>query len=75
MAAVQINGFQGWHKDFYMGGRINMIIVVNLGSKERENEETPESFDNAFEVEEWEEVDEYALSVLNNSEDKLHKDE
>jgi hypothetical protein len=50
-------------------------IVVNLGSKERENEETPVSFDNTFEVDEWEDVDEYALSVLNNSEDELHKDE
>ncbi len=58
-----------------MGGRITKTIVVNLGSKARENEETPVSFDNAFKVDEWEEVDEYVLSVLNNSEDKLHEDE
>ncbi len=67
--------FQGWHKDFYMSGQITKTTVVNLGSKERENEETPVSFGNAFEVDEWEEVDEYALSVLNNSEDNLHRDE
>jgi hypothetical protein len=58
-----------------MGEGITKTIVVNLGSKARENEETPVSFDNAFEVDEWEDVEEYALSVLNNSEDKLHKDE
>ncbi len=58
-----------------MGGRITKTIVVNLGSKERESEETPVSFDNTFEVDEWEEVDEYALSVLINSENELHKDE
>ncbi len=67
------DGFQGWHKDFYMGGRIPKTIVVNLGSKERENEDTPVSFGNTFEVDEWEDVDEYALSVFNNSEDKLHE--
>jgi hypothetical protein len=44
------DGFQGWHKDFYMGGQITKTIVVNLGSKERENEETPVSFDNAFKM-------------------------
>jgi hypothetical protein len=47
------DGFQGWHKDFYMGGRITKTIVVNLGSKARVNEETPVSLDNAFEVDEW----------------------
>ncbi len=69
------DGFQGWHKDFYMGERITKTIVVSLGSNERENDETPVPFDNVFEVDKWEEVDEYALSVLNNSEDELHKDE
>jgi hypothetical protein len=37
------NGFQGCHKDFYIGGQITKTIVVNVGSKERENEETPVS--------------------------------
>ncbi len=65
------DGFQGWHKDFYMGGQITKTIVVNLGSKERENEDTPVSLGNAFKVDEWEEVDKYALSVFNISEDEL----
>jgi hypothetical protein len=58
-----------------MGGQITKTIVVNLGSKdeERENEDTPVSFGNVFEVDKWEDVDEYALSVFNNSEDKLHE--
>ncbi len=69
------DGFQGWHKDFYMGGRNTKTITVNVGSKERENEETPVSFDNAFEVDDWNEIENYALSVFNKSEDELHKDE
>ncbi len=40
------DGFQGWHKDFYMGGRITKTIVINVGSKERNSEETTRSFDN-----------------------------
>jgi hypothetical protein len=44
------DGFQGWHKDFYMGGQITKTIVVNVGSKEIENEDTPVSFDNNFQV-------------------------
>jgi hypothetical protein len=56
-----------------MGGRITKTIVVNLGSKERENEDTPVSFGNTFEVDEWKDVDEYALSVFNNSENELHE--
>jgi hypothetical protein len=67
------DGFQGWHKDFYMGGQIPKTIVVNLGSKERENEDTPVSFGNAFKVDEWDDVDEYALSVFNNSQDELQQ--
>ncbi len=57
----------GWtnHQDY----------CCNHGSKAKENEETPVFFDNAFKVDKWEDVDEYALSVLNNSEDKLHEDE
>jgi hypothetical protein len=27
------DGFQGWHKDFYMGGQITKTIVINVGSK------------------------------------------
>ncbi len=34
------DGFQGWHKDFYMGGRITKTIVINVGSKVIKNEET-----------------------------------
>jgi hypothetical protein len=41
-------GFQGWHKDFSLGGQITKTIVVNLGSKERQNEDTPVSFGNAL---------------------------
>ncbi len=57
--------YSGWtnHQDY---------IVVNFGSKERQKEDTPVSFGNAFE-DKWEEVEEYALSVLNNSEDELHE--
>jgi hypothetical protein len=42
----ECDGFQGWHKDFYMGGRITKTIVINDGSKERDNEETTRSFNN-----------------------------
>ncbi len=75
MAAAQSkegDGFQGWHKDFFLGGRITKTIVVNIGSKERQKEDTPVSFGNSFE-DEWEEIEEYALSVLNNSEEELHE--
>jgi hypothetical protein len=47
MAAMQIkedDGFQGWHKDFLWGQRITKTIVINLGSKEREDGETTRSF-------------------------------
>jgi hypothetical protein len=27
------DGFQGWHKDLYLGGRITKTIVINVGSK------------------------------------------
>ncbi len=64
---------QGWHKDFSLGGQITKTIVVNLGSQERQNKDTPVSFGNAFEVDKWEDVEEYALSVFNNSEDELHE--
>jgi hypothetical protein len=70
------DGFQGWHKDFYMGGRITKTIVINVGSKERDNEETTRSFNNnvSFEVDVWKEIEEYALSGF-NLEDKLPQDE
>jgi hypothetical protein len=59
-----------------LGQRITKIIVINVGSKERDNEETTRSFDNnlSFEVDDWKEIEEYALSGL-NSEDKLSQDE
>ncbi len=37
-------GYQGWHKDLALGKQINKIIVINLGSKEKEDEETTRSF-------------------------------
>ncbi len=40
------NGFQGWHKDFYMGGRITKTIVINVGSNVINNEETSRSLKN-----------------------------
>ncbi len=66
------DGFQGWHQDFSLGSRITKTIVVNVGSKETQNQDTPVSFGNAFEVEEWEEVESYANSVFKNSKDELH---
>ncbi len=70
------DGFQGWHKDFYMGGQITKTIVINVGSKGRDTEETTRSFDNdvSFEVDVWKEIEEYALSGL-NLKDKLPQDE
>ncbi len=67
-----MTGFRGGTQTFFLGGQITKTIVVNLGSKERQKEDTPVSFGNAFE-DEWEEVEEYALSVLNNSEDEFHE--
>jgi len=26
------NGFQGWHRDFYLGTEVTMTIVVNVGA-------------------------------------------
>jgi hypothetical protein len=69
------DGFQGWHKDFLLGQWITKTIVINVGSKERDNEETTGSFDNdvSFGVDDWKEIEEYALSRF-NSEDELHQD-
>jgi hypothetical protein len=39
------DGFQGWHKYILLGKRITKTIVINVGSKERDNEETTGSFD------------------------------
>ena len=47
----------------FLGGQITKTIVANLGSKEIQKEDTPVSFGNAFE-DEWEEVEEYVLSVF-----------
>ncbi len=59
-----------------MGQQITKTIVINVGSKERDNEETTRSFANdlSFEVDDWKEIEEYALSGL-NSENKLPQDE
>ncbi len=63
MAAVQIkksDGFQGWHKDFYMGGQITKTIIINVGSKVINNKETSTSLENNdfFEVDQWKEIEE-----------------
>ncbi len=70
------DGFQGWHKDFLLGQRITKTIVIYVGSKERDNEETTGSFDNdvSFKVDDWKAIEECALSRL-NLEDKLTQDE
>jgi hypothetical protein len=46
------DGFQGWHKDFLLGKQITKTIVINVGSKERDNEETTRTFNNdvSFEI-------------------------
>jgi hypothetical protein len=72
------DGFQGWHKDFLLGQQITTTIVMNVGSKGRDNEKTTGSFDNdvSFEVDDWKAKEECALGLGGlNSEDKLHQDE
>jgi hypothetical protein len=59
------DGFQGWHKDFYLGGQITKIIVINVESKAINNEDTARSFNVSFEVDDWKEIEEYALSGFN----------
>ncbi len=51
--------FQGWHKDFLLGLRMTKTIVVNVGSKKRDNEETTRSFNTnvSFEVDDWKEIE------------------
>jgi hypothetical protein len=70
------DGCQGWHKDFSLGQQITKTIVINVGSKERDNEETTGPFNNdvSFEVDDWKEIEEYALHGL-NLEDELPQDE
>jgi hypothetical protein len=70
------DGLQGWHKDFLLGKQITKTIVINVGSKERDNEETTRSFNNdtSFEVDDWKEIEKYALSEF-NLENKLPYDE
>ncbi len=59
------DGFQGWHKDFYMGGQITKTIVINVISKVINNKDTARSFDVSFEVDDWKEIEGYALSGFN----------
>ena len=58
-----------------LGQGITKTIVINVGSKERNNEETTRSFDNdvSFEVDVWKEIEENVLSRF-NSEDE-HQDD
>ncbi len=63
MAAAQSkksDRFQGWHQDCSLGSCITKTIVVNVGSTETQNQDTPVSFDDGFEAEEWEEAESYA---------------
>ncbi len=62
-------GFRGGTKTFCW-------VNDNVGSKERDNEETTRSFNNnvSFEVDDWKEIEEYVLSRF-NLEDKLLQDE
>jgi hypothetical protein len=61
------DGFQGWHKDFLLSKQITKTTVINVGTKERDNKETTKSFGNnvSFMVDDWKEIEEYALSGLN----------
>ncbi len=70
------DGFQGWHKDLYLGEQITKTIVINVGSKVINNEETLRSLENDefFEVDQWIEIEEYALIGF-NLEDKHCQDD
>jgi hypothetical protein len=70
------DGFQGWHKDFALGKWITKTIVIILGSKEKEDEETTRSFNNnvSFEADDWNVIEDYALSKI-NLEHELSQDE
>jgi hypothetical protein len=61
-----------------LGQQITKTIVINVGSKERDNEETTGSFNNnvSFKVDDWKAIEECAIGLGGlNSEDKLHQDE
>jgi hypothetical protein len=58
------DGVQGWHKDLMLGQQITKTIVINLGSKEKEDEETTRLFNNS-ESFDWNEIEDYALSEIN----------
>ncbi len=47
-----------------LGQRITKTIVINVGRKERDKEETTESFNNdvSFEVDDWKAIEECALA-------------
>jgi hypothetical protein len=70
------DGFQGWHKDFLLGRQITKTMVINLGSKEREDGETTRSFNNgeSFEGDDWNHTKDYATSEI-NLEEELSQDE
>ncbi len=59
--------FQGWHKDFALGQQITKTIVINVGSKEKEDEDTTRSFNNSVSLEayDWNVIKDYALSEIN----------
>jgi hypothetical protein len=48
-----------------LGQRITKTIVINVGSKERDNEETTRSFNNdvSFKVDDWKAIEECALGL------------
>ncbi len=54
-------GFRGGTKFFHWVHKSPIICVINVGNKERDNEETNRSFDNdvSFEVDDWKEIEEY----------------
>jgi hypothetical protein len=58
-----------------LGQRITKTIVINLGSKEREDEQTTRSFDNgvSFEGDDWNDIEDYAPSEI-NLEEELSQD-
>ncbi len=70
------DGFQGWHKDFLLGQGVTKTIVINVGSKEKEDEETTRSFNNGvpFEGDVWNYTADYATSEF-NLEEELSQDE
>jgi hypothetical protein len=51
------------------GWSITKTIVINVGSKVINNEDTAMSFDVSFEVDDWKEIEEYVLSGFNIEDD------